>query len=286
MSASRRARCSVVVPARDEENVLAACLAFVGGLEPGEAEVVVVANGCTDRTAEVARAVPGVTVLDLPAGDKTAALNAGDAVATAFPRVYLDADVRLDAGAVRRLAEVTGGPLPVVAAPRPRFDVEGRPRVVRAFYDAYQRLPYASEGLVGRGVYALSETGRSRFGAFPPITADDLFVQRLFRPDERVVLTDVAFTVAVPRTLRDLLAVRTRAAFGSRELAGAYPERDFARTTSGTVHALLALARRDPRLWPQVAVYVAVTLEARRRARGSRGGLWHRDLSSRALPAR
>src|SRR4051794_31851306 len=69
---------SVVIPAHDEESVIGRCLAaWSGELEPGEAEVVVVANGCSDGTAEAARDF-GVRVLELPAASKSAALNAGD----------------------------------------------------------------------------------------------------------------------------------------------------------------------------------------------------------------
>ena len=156
----------MVLPAHDEETVLRAALSFVSGLEPGEAEVVVVANGCRDRTVDIARSVPGVLVVELPEGNKAAALNAGDAATSAFPRIYLDADVRLDVDAVRRLAEVPSVPAPVVAAPRVDFRTEGRPWPVRAFYDTYRRLPYTTEGLVGLGVYALSEQGRRRCGAW------------------------------------------------------------------------------------------------------------------------
>jgi colanic acid/amylovoran biosynthesis glycosyltransferase len=281
-------RFSVVIPAHDEESTLPRSLTFVTELEPGEAEVVVVANGCTDRTADVARTVPGVQVVELAQGGKAAALNAGDAVVTAFPRVYLDADISMGAPALRRLAEVTSVPEPVVAAPRVVFRTDARPWPVRAFYQTYERLPYIRDGLVGLGVYAVSEAGRRRFDVFPEVTADDLFVQRLFCPQERVALEDASFAVEVPRSLRQLVAVRTRTAFGNRQLAEHEPTA-FGATTKGTSRALVDLARRDPRSWPGVAVYTAVTLAARRRSRGRRGGVWHRDASTRTAatpPAR
>jgi glycosyltransferase involved in cell wall biosynthesis len=186
---------SVVIPAHNEEKVIGRCLDFVAHLGPGEAEVVVVPNGCTDRTAEVAAAVPGVTVVDLPEGAKWRALNAGDAAATAFPRIYLDADIVLSAETLRALAGALGDGRPRVAAPRVQFRVEGRPYAVRAFYAAYERLPYVRNGLTGLGVFALSEEGRARFGEFPNVTADDLYVQRLFTLPEREVLQDVTFLV-------------------------------------------------------------------------------------------
>jgi glycosyltransferase involved in cell wall biosynthesis len=273
---------SVVIPAHDEQQVIAACLGFVGELDPGEAEVVVVANGCSDRTAETAAQVAGVRVVSLAQGGKAGALNAGDRAVTVFPRIYLDADIVLGAPVLRALRDALAGAGDDIAAPRVQFDLSGRPWPVRAFYAAYRTLPYVNDGLVGLGVYALSERGRSRFEQFPTITADDLFVQRLFAPEERTVLPDASFPVATPRTLRDLLAVRTRTAYGNRELRETLTDRaEFAGSTSSTVRELARAVLRG-RLAPwSAAVYVLVTTEARRRSRRLAAGTWLRDSSTR-----
>jgi hypothetical protein len=61
-------------------------------------DIIVVASGCTDDTAEVAGAFGHpVRVLNRPAASKPAALKAGDEAPKAFPRVYLDADVEIGA---------------------------------------------------------------------------------------------------------------------------------------------------------------------------------------------
>lgn len=272
---------SVVVPAHDEAGVIARCLGFTADLAPGEAEVVVVANGCTDRTADVARSVPGVQVVELAQGGKPGALDAGDDAVSALPRVYLDADVVVDAGTLRRLVAALEGPLPRVAAPRPRFELAGRPWAVRAFYRVYLQLPYVRADLVGLGVYAVSAAGRARFERFPALTADDLFTQRLFAPAERVV-TDDEFTIQTPRTLAALVAVRTRVAYGNSQLAGAYgDDEQFQASTGSTVRALLDLVRTTPSLVPSAAVYVAVVALARRRARGGSPVAWQRDSTTR-----
>lgn len=200
----------MVVPAHDEAVLIQRCLAFVQDLEPGEAEVVVVANGCSDATARRAAEVPGVAVLDLPQAGKVGALNAGDAAVTTFPRVYVDADVVVSADALRRVARALSGERPAVAAPSAVFVTEGRSLPVRLFYRAFLQLPYAAEQMVGMGVYALNRAGRARFGAFPETMADDLLVQRCFSSDETRVLPDCTFEVQTPRDLRSLLAVRTR----------------------------------------------------------------------------
>jgi glycosyltransferase involved in cell wall biosynthesis len=272
------ARFSVVIPAHDEESVIGRCLGFVAELEPGEAEVVVVANGCRDATAERARSVPGVRVVELGAAGKAEALNAGDRAATAFPRIYLDADIDLDAAALRQMGSALTPAEPRICAPTIEFRTEGRPWPVRAFYRIYAELPYVRESLVGLGVYGISATGRARFDAFPQLTADDLYVQRLFTPSERIVLDDDAFRVETPRTLGALIAVRARAAFGAAELASATGQ-----ATSGaeTGRALASLVARNPRLLPQACAYAAITVIARLRARHYQAGQWHRDSSTR-----
>ena len=153
---------SVVVPAHNEEAVIGRCLtALLAGADEGELDVVVVCNGCRDRTAEEARrAAPSATVLEIPVASKVAALNAGDRVARYFPRFYVDADVELPVAAVRQVASVLRrGPV-LCAAPKPFFDLAGRSWPIRAFYDVWKEIPYRALDMVGSGVYALSEEGR------------------------------------------------------------------------------------------------------------------------------
>lgn len=62
----RRPRVVLLIPAYNEaDSIAATCRAAVAQNYPLTA-VVVIANNCTDRTVEVARSVPGVTVIDLP----------------------------------------------------------------------------------------------------------------------------------------------------------------------------------------------------------------------------
>ena len=270
---------SVVVPAKDEGTVVERCLSFLTDLT-GEVEVVVVANGCSDDTAARARRTPGVHVVELPAGGKAAALNAGDAEVRHFPRVYLDADIVVTSAALRQLITVLAqDPSPAVAGLRPDFVTAGRPLLVRLFFSISHRLPYVSDGMIGSGVYALNAAGRARFADFPALTGDDLFVQRLFQPDETRFVADHGFRIETPRTLADLIRVRTRVAAGNAELA-ATGQGAFARSTLGTGRALTTLVVHRPRALPAVAVYLLVTAVSRWRANRSTN-VWHRDSSTR-----
>ncbi len=276
-------RFSVVIPAHDEATVIGRCLAAVTSeLAPGEAEIVVVSNGSTDQTAAVARRFPGVQVVELAAASKVAALNAGDATVSAFPRIFLDADIEVSTQTLRRLVDALPDALPRVGAPTAVFDADGAAWSVRAFYRVFRQLPYAADAMTGTGVYGLSRAGRERFDRFPELTADDLFVQRLFEPDERVVV-DGSFTVQVPRSLSSLVRVRTRVAAGNRELAVHSTSGAAAPTTTSTAAALVQLARSSPRTGPLVLVYAGVTAAARVRARrtGGRPTGWLRDQTTR-----
>ena len=297
-TAPRAATVSVVIPAHDEARVLRTTLAALAAAARTEtAHVVVVANGCSDDTAEVARAA-GAQVVELGQASKAAALRAGDEATTVFPRVYLDADILLTPGTLDALAQRLRVGDVLAASPRIRFDVQGSSWPVRAFYRAYAELPYVRSGLVGLGVYGLSERGRGRFEQFPDVTSDDLFVQRSFTEAERGT-SGGEFVVAAPRDLRNLVKVRTRTAAGNAELSrtdtgaggraeaetsgegAAGGEASFSRTTSQTLSALVRAAGARPALVPSFAVYAAVTVASRIAARRRRSTAWQRDVSTR-----
>lgn len=282
-------RGSIVIPAHNEEQLLPVCLAALAG-QPGIAglEIVVVVNGSSDRSAAVAReaaaTLPSLVVLETPVPGKANALNLGDAQATLFPRIYLDADIELSPGTVGHLITALDTDQPRVASPAIRFDTADSDALVRHYYAVYRRLPYVASGLIGLGIYAVSEAGRRRFDTFPDLMADDLFVQRLFAPEERLTVAG-EFLVRAPRRWRDLVAVRTRAARGAQELADAPPIEgmDAETTSNASSRALVDLVRQDPRIAPSALAYVGITLAARLASRRS-PTRWHRDESSRQHP--
>jgi glycosyltransferase involved in cell wall biosynthesis len=276
---------SIVIAAYNEAAVIGRCLdALLGDAAPGEFDITVVANGCTDNTVEVAAARPGVRVLDLRGAGKTVALNAGDEVAVGFPRIYLDADILLTADAVRALtaALATNGGAPLAAVPRRELDVSGRPLLVRAYFAIHGRLPVFRGALFGRGVIALSEVGRARFDWFPELVADDLFLDGLFAPAEKHQVDSVSARVSTPRRTRDLLNRLARVRRGNIELRAGQA------SGSGVRDADRLSWFRDvvvPRPWlaPAAVGYVGLTVAAAVRARRDHGSSsWARDDSSRA----
>src|SRR5689334_15826558 len=89
---------SIVIPAHNEEAVIARNLRrLLDGSAPGEFDVIVVANACSDGTAAAAKQVEGVRVVETVEAGKPNALRLGDQECRVYPRAYLDADVGLDA---------------------------------------------------------------------------------------------------------------------------------------------------------------------------------------------
>jgi len=276
---------SVVIPAHNEAAVIGRCLAsLTEGARPGELDVVVVCNGCTDDTAAIARGFgPDVRVVDSPIPSKNAALNLGDERARGFPRFFLDADIVLPLSELRKVAEVLRGGRIHGAAPRMRVDLSSRPWAVRAFYSIWMQTPYITEEMLGCGVYAISAEGRRRFDRFPDIIADDCFVRLLFRPNERESVADAWFLMTPPETLSKLIHINVRRQVGMSEMAELHAE-----VTGGERTAqrrFLATLLMQPTHWPALAVYVyakivTVALFHWKALRG-RHKEWNRDETSR-----
>jgi cellulose synthase/poly-beta-1,6-N-acetylglucosamine synthase-like glycosyltransferase len=123
---------SVLIPAHDEERAIGRTLhALLDGAEPGEFEVIIVCNGCTDR----ARAVGAdVRVLEIPNPSKRQALFKGDAVVGRFPKIYLDADVELGTESMRALCSERRRPGIMAAGSQQLIELDRASELVRGYY--------------------------------------------------------------------------------------------------------------------------------------------------------
>ena len=273
-----------MIPAHDEAAGIRRCLdALFDAVAPGELDVVVVCNGCTDDTAALAR-MSGhpLRVIELEAASKSAALRAGEAAAPALPRIYLDADVVLHGSAARAvLQRLRAGA--IAARPPVRYDSSASSAPVRSYYRARSRVPALLVSLWGAGVYGLSEAGRSRFGAFPDVVADDLWVDRQFAPDEIEIVNCAPVVVAVPRRGRDLFRILRRTYRGKAQTTEVDPHERARATTASTLRQLRRLAAAGPSEALDAATYVAFAAGARLAlAAPLPASRWERDESSRA----
>jgi hypothetical protein len=252
---------------------------------PGELDLIVVPNGCTDDTAEVAASFgPTVRVLSLDIASKQEALRAGDRAARDFPRLYVDSDVELRTQDVRALDAALRRPGTLAAGPQRVLALSGSSWPVCWYYDVWMRLPEVRAGLFGRGVIGVNSAGHQRLAELPSVMSDDLAAALVFTTDERAIVPDARVIVHPPRTFGDLVRRRVRVATGVTQLELDESAPDSTARTNPI--DLLKIIWRAPRMVPRVVVFAAVTvlarLGARRAARRHDYSTWLRDESSRA----
>jgi glycosyltransferase involved in cell wall biosynthesis len=273
-------RGAVIVPAYNEGEVITRTLSPLSqAAVAGYIELIVVCNGCTDNTADAARTIPGVRVLELAQGSKPAALNAGDATAVLWPRLYLDADIQISAAAVLDVLDRLARGDVMAARPEARYDFRGASAVVRSYYRARQRIPQHKLAMWGAGVYGLSAEGHERLGPFPMITGDDFYVDTRFSREEKAVVTTEPVVVRTPTNARSLLAIMRRSHRGKTELSPGREGGGGARNTTAPSAIAALRAVRGPRSAADAAVYIGMALAKRWTTSPARG--WERDESSR-----
>ncbi len=261
------ASASIVIPAHDEADALPGVLASLldQDLRGMRLEVVVVVNGSTDGTVAAAQSFVGafaacghrLRVVEMGAASKALALNRGDEEATSFPRLYLDADIRLSRNAVRRSVEaLSAASAPMLAAPM--VDVaKSAALAARHYGHVWSQLPYVRSHVPGVGFYGVNEAGRRRWWRFPTrIGADDKFVRLHFDSDEAMVIGDASFTVFLPERTGELLQVRARWTSLNREIVRHCPGLD-GRDRSRWVSSFRELAAH-PSVWPEVPAFLMV----------------------------
>lgn len=82
---------AVVIPAHNEESTIA--LTLLATDTPSISDRVVIADGCSDLTASVARSL-GARVYEIDAGDKGTAMATGLGLVADMDTLFLDADLR------------------------------------------------------------------------------------------------------------------------------------------------------------------------------------------------
>lgn len=282
---------TVIIPAHDEESVIARCLNSLmhGAPSDHRMEVIVAANGCHDRTVECARAAaPGAIVLDLPEGSKTRAMNAAARRASHHPRIFLDADVQCSYPTLAALAQVLCEPGVMAASPALRMDLSRASWPIRAYYRVWLTQPYVRQAMVGSGCFGLSRAGAERIGEFPDITGDDIWVHTRFTEAERRNVSrdrnghPTYFVVTPPRTSSDQIRVETRRRLGNRQVLRLFPSPHY---NGSNAPGDLRTALSEGAGIIDVAVYLAIKMSVQLRAywveRQGKGIFWERDLAAR-----
>lgn len=278
-------RAHVIIPAHDEAAVIGETLRrLLDDVPAGTLETIVVANGCHDETAAVARIFPGVRVIEIAEPSKTVALAVGARAVSGLPRVHLDADCPISGRDVLRLVAALDEPGVLASGPSRELEAGAASSWVREFYRVWERLPGVRDGLYGRGVIALSEQAQRRIAQLPDVMSDDLAISEAFAAHERRIVTEARVAIRVPRTVHDLVRRRARVATGTHQVE----ELGLRRSGSGTsMRTLAGLVREEPGLLTRMPAFVLTAVLARTLARRAvrRGDYttWLRDDSSRTM---
>jgi glycosyltransferase involved in cell wall biosynthesis len=265
--------------------VIARCLAsLLADAHPQEFDIVVVPNGCHDRTAEVAAEFGrAVQVVPTSLASKTEALNIGDAASITFPRIYLDADIEISARTARELVSALDEPGVMFATPQLNLDLSEASSVVRAYYRVWLQLPYRDHSHLGRGTIALSREARQRFAEFPAVIADDLYMRRLFLVSECRTLQTGVVTIRPPSSLQELIRVKSRVIAANLQYRHLRLQRLAERAPSRMAALRRLQANRSS--WPDIGIYLAITAAIRVRAHAKRRfghmNIWERDDTAR-----
>ena len=134
---------SVVIPAHNEENYLALCLESVKRAAadiPGGVEIIVAANRCTDRTAEIAESLGAVVVRN---DDRSIARvrNAGVGASRGGIIVTIDADSTMSEHALREVREMLECGKYIGGGTNVRFDRMSVGIFCSALYVAWNLIP-------------------------------------------------------------------------------------------------------------------------------------------------
>ncbi|MCI5226263.1 MAG: glycosyltransferase [Candidatus Electrothrix sp. AX2] len=279
---------SIIIPAHNEENVIVRCLTpLLPGTKKKEFEIIVICNGCTDKTPRIVESFETVQLIETELPSKTNALNLGDETASGFPRFYIDADIVISLDAVRKVAHVLDSDRFLVAAPQVKMNFNYSSWFVKSYYDIWLNLSYIKEGLIGTGVYAVSQNGRARFKKFPDVVADDAYFRALYTDQEKYSVPDCYSEVTAPATINDLLKIKKRSRLGLYELWKKFPQLTSGIQKDTNYGIAIIELMQNIRLWHKIPVYLFVNILSRVKAgrhfttHGATG--WERDLTNRKI---
>jgi len=181
-SDARDQRVTLIVAAHDEQDVIAAKVADALALDYPRAllQVIVACDGCTDQTAQRARAAGADLVLELPRGGKIRAQDAAVERASGEIVAFSDANSTWQPDALRELLGAFGDPRVGYACGRVRFVQGGAGAGASNQEGVYWRYELAVRSLESRlcsitaGNGAIYATRRDSYIVVDPIMGHDL----------------------------------------------------------------------------------------------------------------
>jgi cellulose synthase/poly-beta-1,6-N-acetylglucosamine synthase-like glycosyltransferase/peptidoglycan/xylan/chitin deacetylase (PgdA/CDA1 family) len=221
---------SVIVPAYNEAETIAAAVTSLAASAHHRTEVIVVDDASTDGTAEIVEALrlPDVRVVRVPPGGKAKALNAGTALSRFDLVVMVDADTVVEPDSIHKLVQPFADP--AIGAIAGNVKVGNRRTLLgrwqhieyvigfnldRRMYDAFGCIPTIPGALGAFRRAALLDVG----GLSTDTLAEDTdLTMAIHRAGWRVVFQDSARArTEAPATVSQLWAQRYRWSYGTMQ---------------------------------------------------------------------
>jgi cellulose synthase/poly-beta-1,6-N-acetylglucosamine synthase-like glycosyltransferase len=222
---------SVLIPVRNGERYLRDKLQSVFTLRypAGLLQVIVISDGSTDRSVAIAREFPQVEVIELPAGGKCLALNAGMARATGEILFFTDVRQLLDPDCLSRLVACFADPSVGVASGEVVIvNDEDQELASVGLYlrmEEWLRKQISAVGSVAGATGAIYAMRRKLAAALPAdVLVDDMYqpIQAYFQ-GYRVILEDGAIAYDYPNSLAREFRRKVRTLAGIYQIIWFFP---------------------------------------------------------------
>jgi len=211
---------TIIIPAHNEETNIKCTLET---LQPkkfiNDFSIIVVCNGCNDKTAEIVEThFPDVHCIEIKEASKSLAIRNAETLNENFPRIYLDADIKLTGQEAISIISSAKNHPDKISMPASKMNFTNVNVFVKLYYKHWYQTCYVKELGYGCGVYALSEEGRHKFGIWPNLISDDGFVREFFSLKQVNLIDNVHVEVNAPKNIFSLIKIKIRSKYGRLEL--------------------------------------------------------------------
>lgn len=227
-------RFSIIIPAYNEERLIAARLEhLLIPLNNFCDEIIIVCNGCTDKTASKARFALNrlleinnfdchVIIEELKLGSKTKALNHGIKVSKNPVVVLLDADIDITSDGCAKLVNFLSENNLQAASPAPNFNFCDAHWLNKRFYKVVSASSYNKKHRIAN-VIALSKSAKTELFPLPNVIADDAYIQRVIGESNYRLMSTLSYTFHCPKSVLAMFKVQARIIRGNLELKRKFP---------------------------------------------------------------
>lgn len=214
-------KATIIIAAYNEASLIRSTLnALLSDKKNDYYQVLVICNGCTDNTEKIIHdEFETVLCHSIPQASKSLAIRYAESLKPGFPRLYLDADIELNAvDAVDIIRYTQNRTNAALVIPASSIYTKNSDYFVRCFYRAWYNTFFVQQLGFGAGAYLLNKAARSRFDLWPELIADDGFIRSQFDTQETHVLSQYQVRVKAPKNLLSLIKVKSRSKLGNIEL--------------------------------------------------------------------